>query len=48
MQIYFAGTPGLIDREKAWRKILKRRLLSFWDIHNRQFAVYESFKLGKG
>jgi len=47
MRIYFAGTPGAIEREKAWRKILKRRLHSFWDIANRQFAVFEAFKLDK-
>ena len=47
MKIYFAGTPGQIARERGWLKILKKRLLSFWDIQNNQFAVPESFDLIK-
>ena len=45
MRIYFAGTPGQIQRERGWLKILTRRLLSFWDIQNDQFSVPDSFKL---
>ena len=47
MRIYLAGTPGVIEREKAWQKLLKRRLHSFWDISQNAFAVYEAFKLSK-
>ena len=45
MKIYFAGTPGQIQREIGWLKFITKRLLSFWDIQNNQFAVPESFNL---
>ena len=45
MKIYFAGTPGMISREKEWIKLYAHRLLSFWDIHNNQFSVLKAFKL---
>ena len=43
MKIYFAGTPGNLTREREWRKLLNRRLFSFWDISQDQFAVKEAF-----
>lgn len=45
MKIYFAGTPGIIERERRWLKLLRRRLLSFWDISQDQFSVPEAFKM---
>ena len=45
MKVYLAGTPGQTEREILWRKLLKHRLLSYWDILNDQFAVYDAFKL---
>ena len=45
MRVYLAGTPGTKEREKGWQAILKTRLLSFWDIINDQFSVYDAFKL---
>lgn len=47
MRIYLAGTPGHIERELYWRKLLNKRLLPFWDILNKQFAVYEALKLNR-
>ena len=45
MKIYLAGTPGTEEREREWDKILKRRLLSYWDIQQDQFSVPYAFKL---
>lgn len=45
MKIYFAGTPGIKQRERDWQQILKHRLLSFWDITMKQFNVDFAFKL---
>ena len=45
MKIYLAGTPGTRERERGWDKILKRRLLSYWDIQQNQFNVPYAFKL---
>jgi len=47
MKIYLAGTPGMESREREWQKILKRRLLSFWDITQNQFSVLFAFNLIK-
>jgi hypothetical protein len=47
MKIYFAGTPGIESREREWQRILKRRLLSYWDIQQGQFSVPFAFKLIK-
>lgn len=47
MKIYFAGTPGQIQRERGWLKFIDRRLLSFWDIQKNQFSVLEAFELIK-
>ena len=47
MRIYLAGTPGMESREREWQKILKRRLLSYWDIQQKQFSVSFAFKLIK-
>ena len=45
MKIYLAGTPGIESRERDWQKKLTSRLLSYWDIHQNQFAVPEAFDL---
>ena len=45
MKIYLAGTPGTEIREREWQKILKCRLLSYWDIQQDQFSVPFAFKL---
>ena len=45
MKIYLAGTPGTEIREREWLKIIKLRLLSYWDIQQDQFNVPYSFKL---
>jgi hypothetical protein len=47
MKIYLAGTPGIESREREWQKILKRRLLSYWDIQRNQFAIPFAFNLIK-
>ena len=47
MKIYLAGTPGMEQREREWQMILKKRLLSFWDIYQDQFSVPFAFKLIK-
>ena len=47
MKIYFAGTPGQVERERGWLKLIIKRLLSFWDIQNNQFAVPDTFNLIK-
>ena len=47
MKIYFAGTPGIEDREREWQKITHKRLLSFWDIQQNQFGVPFAFNLIK-
>ena len=47
MRVYLAGTPGMEIRERNWQKILKRRLLSYWDIQQDQFSVPFAFKLIK-
>jgi hypothetical protein len=44
MKIYFAGTPGI--RERNWQKVIARRLLSYWDIKYEIFrAVPFAFEL---
>ena len=45
MKIYLAGTPGIKSREREWLRIIKRRLLSFWDIQQDQFNIPYSFWL---
>lgn len=45
MKIYFAGTPGTEERETKWISILKKRLLSFWDISQEKFSVDKAFIL---
>lgn len=45
MKIYFAGTPGIKERERVWMRLIKRRLLSFWDISKEQFWVKEAFEM---
>ena len=47
MRIYLAGTPGTREREQKWQKILKRRLLSYWDIQMDQFEVPYAFRIIK-
>jgi len=47
MKIYLAGTPGTIQREREWQKSIQKRLLSYWDIQQEQFAVKEAFYLIK-
>lgn len=47
MYIYLAGTPGTVEREEKWQKKAKRRLLSFWDISQKQFSVPGAFALIK-
>jgi len=47
MKIYLAGTPGNQERESQWHSLLHSRLLSFWDIIQRQFSVYDAFILIK-
>lgn len=51
MKIYFAGTPGIAsrEREREWQKLIRRRLLSFWDIAiETHRAVPQAFKLITG
>lgn len=45
MRIYLAGTPGITERERSWQEVLKRRLLSYWDIQQDQFNAPYAFKL---
>jgi hypothetical protein len=47
MKIYLAGTPGIEERERNWQKIIRGRLLSYWDIQQNQFGVPFAFKLIK-
>lgn len=47
MQIYFAGTLGIVSREEQLIRLYEHRLLSFWDIQEDQFAVKKSFELIK-
>jgi hypothetical protein len=47
MKIYFAGTPGIEERERNWQSVIKTRLLSFWDIKNNQFSIPFAFNLIK-
>ena len=47
MRVYLAGTPGQEKREKEWHTLCHSRLLSFWDITQKQFCVYEAFLLIK-
>jgi len=43
VKLYLAGTLGIISREKQCGELYKRRLLSYWDISQNQFAVPEAF-----
>lgn len=45
MKIYLAGTPGIRERERGWQEILTKRLLSYWDIQQDQFAIPFAFSL---
>jgi len=45
MKIYLAGTPGTKERERNWQRLMTKRLLSFWDIVQKQFNVDFAFKL---
>lgn len=45
MRIYLAGTPGTKERESYWKKRIRKRLLSFWDIRQEQFGVKQAFML---
>lgn len=45
MKIYFAGTPGIQERERRWQEIMIGRLLSYWDISQDQSAVPFAFNL---
>ena len=45
MKIYTAGNVGIISREIQYRNLIKRRLLSFYEITNKLFASDESFNL---
>ena len=47
MRIYLAGTPSIESREREWQKLLKNRLLSYWDIQQNQFRVPFAFNLIK-
>lgn len=47
MKIYFAGTPGIESREREWQRMLKSRLLSYWDIQQNQFSIPFAFNLIK-
>jgi hypothetical protein len=47
MKVYLAGTPGTEIREREWQKIIKKRLLSFWDISQNQFSIPFAFNLIK-
>jgi len=47
MRVYFAGTPGIEDRERYLQKFITNRLLSYWDIQQNQFSVPFAFKLIK-
>ena len=45
MKIYFAGNPGIRERERNWQRIVSDRLLSFWAISQKAFAIHYAFKL---
>ena len=47
MKIYFAGSPGTIEREILWLKRIRKRLLSYHYIQQDQFAMVDSFNLIK-
>mgnify|MGYP006921285788 CR=1 FL=1 len=47
MKIYTAGNVGIISREKEYSHLIKRRLLSYWEIGNKLFAADQSFELIK-
>jgi len=48
MKIYFAGTPGIKEREEYWQNVITQRLLSYWDIKYEVYrAVPFSFELIK-
>lgn len=47
MNTYFAGAPGMESRERGWQRLIKHRLLSFWNIVNDEFSVPFAFKLIK-
>ncbi|MDD2260683.1 MAG: hypothetical protein PHC31_01030 [Clostridia bacterium] len=45
MKIYLAGTSGTESRAIVWQVLIKQRLLSYWDISQKQFAVDFAFNL---
>jgi hypothetical protein len=45
MKIYTAGNVGIISREIQFRNLIKRRLLSYYEIANKLFASDQSFNL---
>jgi len=45
MKIFTAGNVGIISREKQYRHVIRRRLLSYYEIANKLFASDQSFKL---
>ena len=41
MRIYLAGNAGTHSREKIWRKLIRNRLVSFWDVSkDKTFAEF--------
>lgn len=45
MKLYTAGNVGIISREIQYRNLIKRRLLSYYEITNHLFASDQSFNL---
>lgn len=45
MKVFIAGNVGIISREIQYRNLIKRRLLSFYEVTNKLFASDQSFKL---
>lgn len=47
MKIYFAGSPGAVERERNWLRLISRRLLSYWAVQQNQFGVRHSIEMIK-
>lgn len=45
MKLFTAGNVGIISREIRYRNLIKRRLLSYYEIANQLFASDQSFNL---
>jgi hypothetical protein len=45
MLIYLAGNPGTESHAIVWQTLISQRLISYWDISQKQFAADFAFNL---